>query len=172
MRRLTSIIALAALCSVAFAPAALAAKPVVIDLPPVEFDDPFVCGGDPVIHVAYEGTFRLSLFFDQEGTLVRDAIVGGGRISVTFSSATSGRSLSGMSPAPFRTTYNADGSVARLTASGLNAAITIPGEGVVLLDTGSITWTGGFGGAVEGAAGPHDWFIGADTSAFCEYLAG
>jgi hypothetical protein len=172
MRRLASILAITSLLVLAAAPAVLAAKPVVIDLPGIEYDDPLVCGGDPLVHVAYGGTFRLVLFFDQAGNLVRDAIEGGGPITVTFSADGSDRTLTGMSPAPFRTTYNADGSIATLTANGLNAAITIPGEGVVLLDTGSIMWAGGFGGPVEASGGPHDWFLGAETTAFCDYLAG
>jgi hypothetical protein len=172
MRTLVSTVTLSSLLCFGFASVALAGRPDVINLPPVEFDDPYICGGDPVLHVAYTGTFKLTMFFDNTGTLVRDAIEGGGRITVTFSDPESGRSLTGSSPAPFRTTYNADGSVGQLRADGLNAAITIPGEGVVLLDTGSLTWDGGFGGPVLAERGPHGWFASAGTSAFCAYFQG
>jgi hypothetical protein len=170
MRKLVATATLLSLLCFGLASAALAGKPEVINLPPIEYDDPFVCGGDPVLHVSYTGTFKLTLFTDNAGNLVRDAIVGGGRITVTFSDPGSGRSLSGSSPAPFRTTYNADGSVAQLRTDGLNAAITIPGEGVVLVDTGSLTWDGGFGGPVLAEHGPHDWFGSGDASAFCDYF--
>jgi hypothetical protein len=168
MRKLMSISA-AVVLGLSYASTALAAPPTVILLPPVSFDDPFLCSGDPVIHVEYSGTFRLSLYTDRNGNLIRDAITGQGSITVTFSAA--GKSLTSESPAPFRTTYASDGSVDTLTASGLNAAVTIPGSGVVLLDTGSITWAGGFGGSLVGSAGPHVWFLGGDTSAFCAYFA-
>jgi hypothetical protein len=169
MRRLASIFAVSSLLLLVAAPTVAAAKPVVIDLTPVAFDDPFICAGDPVILVSYTGSFKLTLFYDNAGHLLRDAIEGGGRITVTFSA--NGRSLTGASPAPFRTTDNADGSVTKLRADGLNTAITIPGQGVVLLDTGSLSWAGGFGGPVLAAAGPHEWFVGGDTSAFCAYFA-
>jgi len=171
MRRLTSISALAAIATLALAPSALAAKPVVLDLPPIIYDDPFVCGGDPVVHVEYTATLRLALTFDGDGNLLRDVIRPAGPVIVTFSVDGSDRTLSGMSPAPFRTIYNPDGSVATLTGNGLNVAITLPGQGVVLHDAGSITWTGGFGGALEGSAGHHDWYLAGDTQAFCDYLS-
>jgi hypothetical protein len=169
MRKIARTFAMAALLSLSAASTAFAARPTVIDLPPISFDDPYLCGGDPVLHVEYGGTFKLTLFYDNDGNLIRDAIVGGGRITVTFSA--NGKSLSGASPAPFRTAYNADGSIATLTANGLNASITVPGEGVVLLDTGTIVWEGGFLGPLDFAAGPHEWFVGGDLSAFCAYFA-
>lgn len=172
MRKLVSTVTLSSLPCFGLASAALAAQPQVINLPPVEFDDPYICGGDPVLHVAYTGTFKLTLFFDNAGNLVRDAIGGGGRITVTFSDPQSGRSLTGSSPAPFRTTYNADGSVAQVSTDGLNAAITIAGAGIVLLDAGSLTWDGGFGGPVLAEHGPHGWFGSGDASAFCAYFQG
>ncbi len=56
--------------------------------------------------------------------------------------------------------------------NGLNAAITVPGTGVVLLDTGSITWAGGFQGPVLAESGPHGWLGSDDRQAFCDYFAG
>jgi hypothetical protein len=168
MRKLPVVLGLAAVLCLGVAPTAFAAKPVVVNLPPVQFEDPYICGGDPVILVTYTGTFKLTLFYENDGNLIRDAIEGG-RITVTFSA--NGTSLTGASPAPFRTTYNSDGSIATLTANGLNAAITIPGGGVVFLDTGTIVWDGGFGGPVLVDDGPHDWFVGGDTTEFCDYFA-
>ena len=77
-----------------------------------------------------------------------------------------------MSPAVFRTEYDADGSVVSLTVNGLNAAIAVPGSGIVLLDTGTITWAGGFQGPLLEDHGSHSWLGPDDASAFCGYFAG
>lgn len=171
MRRITAIIGLSMLLVAASAPAVQAAKPVVIELPPIIYDDPFVCGGDPVVHVTYSGTLRLTLWFDAAGNLVRDAVTPGGMVTVAFSSDATDRTLTSLSPAPFRTTYNADGSIDTLTANGLNAIIAFPGDGVVLLDTGALTWAGGFGGELVASGGSHEWHVGGDVAAFCDYLS-
>jgi hypothetical protein len=168
MRKLGTAVMAAVLLSLGTFATASAGAPTVVYLPPVSFDDPYVCGGDPVIHVAYSGAFRLAVYSDRNGNLVRDAITPGGQVTVTFSA--NGTSLTSSSPAPFRTTYNADGAVAQVTAVGLNAAIRIPGAGTVLLDAGAVVWDLAFGGNVASAAGPHEWFIGGDSSAFCAYF--
>ena len=80
-----------------------------------------------------------------------------------------GRELSGAAPAVFRTTYNLDGTIASLTATGLNAAITLPGQGRILLDTGRIAWEGGFLGPTLFEAGPHGWMGSDEHEAFCAY---
>jgi hypothetical protein len=165
------MVALSSLLCLAVAPTAFASQPVVVYLPPIIYDDPWVCGGDPVIHVIYDTDTKLTMTFDQDGNLIRDTLTGGGKIFVTFSSDVSDRTLSGPSPAPFRTAYNADGSISTLQATGLNVAITIPGQGVVLLDAGVLTWDGGFGGSVDGSGGHHNWYLGGDTEAFCDYLS-
>ena len=172
MRKLASALILASAAIVAATTAAIAAPPVVVDLPPIEYDDPFVCAGDPVVHVAYNSNLKLTLFFGRDGNLTRDVIGPAGQVTVTFTNPDSGRSLSGQSPAPFRTTYNPDGSVDTLTANGLNIAITLPGEGVVLHDAGKLTWAGGFGGEIVASGGQHAWYVGGDASAFCAYLRG
>ena len=148
---------------------AAAAAPTRITIPPVEYDDPFVCGGDPVIHVTYTTPFKLVIWTDADGNLIRDAIFAP-RSRVTLTDVATGRSLSGISPAVFRTTYAPEGSVERLTVTGLNAAIAVPGQGVVLLDTGKITWSGGFQGPVVFEGGPHGWLGSDDNAAFCAYF--
>ena len=160
-----------AVLALAVAAPVAAGAPDRVTIPSVEFDDPFVCGGDPVIHVSYTTPFRLVTWYDRDGHMVRDATFAP-RTRVVLTDQTTGRSLSGSSPAVFRTVYAADGSIISLTVTGLNAAITVPGSGVVLLDTGSITWAGGFQGPVLAEHGPHAWQGSGDSSAFCAYFAG
>ena len=45
-----------------------------MEIPSVEYDDPFVCGADPVIHVTYTTPFRLATWTDSDGNVLRDAI--------------------------------------------------------------------------------------------------
>jgi hypothetical protein len=168
MRSFVSILASAVLLLVV-AGSAAAAAPIRVTIPSVDYDDPFVCGGDPVIHVTYDTTFKLVMWTDADGNVTRDAIFAPAT-RVTLTDESTGRSLSGSSPAVFRTTYAADGSIETLRVSGLNAAITIPGAGVVLLDTGSITWTDGFQGPVLAESGPHGWLGSDDHTAFCAYF--
>jgi hypothetical protein len=148
---------------------ALAAPPTSVDIPPIVYDDPFVCDGDPVIHVTYTTSFRLVTWTDRDGTLLRDAIFAP-RTRVVLTDAATGKSLSGISPAVFRTSYNPDGSIVSLTVTGLNAAITLPGQGVILLDTGMIAWEGGFLGPTLAEGGPHAWMGSDDREAFCAYF--
>jgi len=147
---------------------ALASAPTSVEIPSVEFDDPFVCGADPVIHVSYTAPFRLVTWVDRDGTVLRDATFAL-RSRVVLTDTATGKSLSGISPAIFRTAYNADGSIASLTVTGLNAAITLPGQGRILLDTGRIVWEGGFMGPTLFEAGPHEWMGSDDREAFCAY---
>ena len=168
MRALSSLLAGVALASVV-AGSAAAAAPTRLTIPGIAFDDPFVCGGDPVIHVSYTASFRVVTWTDASGTITRDATFAPGS-RVVLSDPVTGRSLSGISPAVFRTTFAPDGSIERLTVTGLNAAITIPGTGAVLLDTGRISWSGGFLGPVEAESGPHGWFGSADHEAFCDWF--
>jgi hypothetical protein len=168
MRSVVSILASIALLLVA-AGSVSAGAPTRLTVPSVEYDDPFVCAGDPVIHVSFNTPFKLVIWTDADGNVVRDAIFAPGT-SVTLSDEATGRSLSGTSPAIFRTTYASDGAIENLTVTGLSAAIAIPGQGVVLLDTGYIAWSGGFQGSILADRGPHGWLGTDGAEAFCDYF--
>ena len=168
MRSVVSILASIALLLVA-AGSVAAGAPTRLTVPSVEYDDPFVCAGDPLIHVSYTTAFKLVTWTDADGTVVRDAIFAPGT-RVILSDEASGRSLSGSSPAVFRTTYASDGSIEKLTVTGLSAAIAIPGQGVVLLDTGYLVWSGGFLGPTLADRGPHGWLGSDGAEAFCDYF--
>lgn len=84
-----------------------------------------------------------------------------------------GRTLSSAGPAVAHITYNGDGSVAQTKVTGLLAAFTVPGHGVILLDAGDIVFAGGFPFApVIIAHGQFDFFVEEDFEAFCAYFAG
>jgi hypothetical protein len=169
MRSTIRALTAGALLAIATATTGSAASPTIIPIPPVDYLDPFVCDADPVIHVTYTGPFRLTLFKDAAGNVTRDAITAPG-VRVVLTDEATGRSLSGASPAVFRTTYDASGSIDRLTVNGLNAAITVPGHGLVLLDTGRIVWALGFQGPVLQERGPHAWLGSGDAEAFCGWF--
>ena len=163
------IASLATMALVLSAVGTAAAGTIRIPIPAVEYDDPFVCDGSPVIHVSYSAPFKLVMWTDADGNIVRDATFAP-RSRVILTDVETGRSLSGISPAVFRTTYADDGSVLALRVTGLDAAITIPGQGRVLLETGVIEWSGGFLGPVLAEHGPHGWFGSDDHEAFCNYF--
>jgi hypothetical protein len=84
-----------------------------------------------------------------------------------------GRTLSSAGPAVLHITYNADGSIAQTKVTGLLAAYTVPGHGVILLDAGHIVLGGAFPFApVIEWHGPFDFFVEGDVEAFCAYFAG
>lgn len=85
-----------------------------------------------------------------------------------------GKTLSSRGPAVLMITYNADGSIAQTKVAGLLIAVTVPGHGVILLDTGYIVFAGEFRASpVILERGPHQFLGGeADVTAFCGYFAG
>jgi hypothetical protein len=84
------------------------------------------------------------------------------------------KTLSTAGPAVLHITYNADGSIAQTVVTGLIGALTVPGHGVILLDTGYIVFAGEFAvSPVILAKGPHEFFgPEADFEAFCAYFEG
>ena len=91
---------------------------------------------------------------------------------VSFSA--NGKTLSTAGPAVLHITYNADGSIAQTVVTGLIGSLTVPGHGVILLDTGYIVFAGEFAASpVIDAKGPHEFFGSeADFEAFCAYFEG
>ena len=89
---------------------------------------------------------------------------------VSFSA--NGKTLSTAGPAVEHITYNPDGSIAQTVVTGLLGALTVPGYGVILLDTGYLVFAGEFAASpVILAKGPHELFgPEADFEAFCAYF--
>jgi hypothetical protein len=105
--------------------------------PPARFvdriNDTFVdrsCGFPVTVHL--EGTSTFTAFFDADGTFVRSlGTYPGLRISFTAN----GKTLSSPAPAIDIDTFNEDGTVDVFIA-GLLAHLSIPGQGIVAIDTG------------------------------------
>lgn len=171
MRRFIGALGLAAVIAAGSVPAVAAVQPVVIELPVLAYYDPFVCDADPIIHVSYDNPFRLTLFVDRSGSLVRD-VISGSSLTITFRDPGTGRSLASSSPAPFTTTYDADGMVDEVVIRGLSTALRVPGEGLLLLDTGRIVFDGGFalGDVPTLERGPHAYFGTDDRATFCAWF--
>ena len=92
--------------------------------------------------------------------------------NTTISWAGNGKTLSSRGPAVLIITYNTDGSIAQTKVVGLLIAVTLPGQGVILLQAGNIVFAGEFGSSpVLLAHGPNQFFGDGDLSAFCGYFA-
>jgi hypothetical protein len=168
MRKLAVFLCLSAL-SLVFASAARAVPPLIEPIPFPDFVDTSTCSFAIAVH--FEGTVTAHIFFDKTGTVVKEIDIFG-NFTVTFTDTRlGGKSLSTKGPAPGITTFNPDGSTDTATIVGLNAAIAIPGEGLVLLDAGRIVFEGGIGGPIRFENGPHQIFGTGDHSKFCAALA-
>jgi hypothetical protein len=163
MRRrfLQVLLALAlAVCSLAFASPASAAPP---DIEPFHFEgtDPFTsCDGfDIIVNFEVDGLY--TAFFDQQGNLVREQIHvrGTGELVNTVT----GKTETGSSPVTVIVDYRRGTE----TTVGLIFHNNIPGEGIVALSAGRITFNLDTGEVVfEG--GPHPEF---DEIDWCSMLA-
>jgi hypothetical protein len=67
-----------------------------------------------------------------------------------------------------------DGSIAQTKVVGLLVAVTIPGQGVIALQTGYLIVAGAFNGSASQVVlshGPNDFFSEGGLTAFCAYFA-
>ena len=118
------------------------------------------------------GSVRDTLFFDQNGTLVREYISPQfeGALTVRWTNQATGISLKSHEASSLMIYYNPDGSFQKLMNQGLTFMVTVPGAGQLLLvDVGRIVIQRGQGITFE--EGVHQELIG-DTAAFCAYLSG
>jgi len=117
------------------------------------------------------GTVRDTLYFDQNGMVIREFISPQfqGALTVTWTNPETGKSLSSYEASSLIIYYNPDGSFHKLMNQGLTFMVTVPGMGQPLLaDVGRIMIERGQGITFE--AGVHQELNG-DTAAFCDYLA-
>jgi hypothetical protein len=118
------------------------------------------------------GAIRDTLFFDQNGVVVREYISPQfqGALTVTWTNPQTGISLESHEASAMIIYYNPDGSFQKLMNQGLTFMVTVPGAGEpILVDVGRIVIQRGKGITFE--AGSHEELYG-ETAAFCEYLAG
>jgi hypothetical protein len=117
------------------------------------------------------GTVRDTLYFDQNGMVIREFISPQfqGALTVTWTNPEAGKSLSSYEASSLIIYYNPDGSFQKLMNQGLTFMVIVPGVGQPLLaDVGRIMIERGQGITFE--AGVHQELNG-DTAAFCHYLA-
>jgi hypothetical protein len=166
VKRLARALALIVVSSVSLAAASAAtAVPPVIEFGVfTAFTDTALCGFP--IEVSFSGTVRTTTHLNQQGDPVR--------IVQTFPNFTvtvthGDKTLSTKAPAVGTVSFNPDGSVDTLTFVGMNAAVTLPGQGHIWLDAGRIVFDAD--GNIVSESGPHQVFGTGDTSAFCAYMA-
>jgi hypothetical protein len=132
----------------------------------VEVDDTFPSGlcTDVDVQQTLQGTVRIITQNPHKEIQVFPTF------TVTFSA--NGKTLSTAGPADTHVTYNPDGTIAQSVLTGLLGALTVPGYGVILLDTGYIVFAGEFAASpVILERGPHEFFgPEADFEAFCAYF--
>jgi hypothetical protein len=134
------------------------------------FINDFDCAFPLVEHVL--GTYRDTLFFDQNGNLIREYLSPQfqGALNITWTNPVNGKSLASHEASSIMVYYNLDGSFQKLANQGLTFMVTVPGAGApLLMDVGRIVIERGKG--ITFYSGTHQELIG-DTAAFCDYLAG
>jgi hypothetical protein len=163
MRRLWSSLALVA----TFAAMALWAQPAAASTQVrtvIRIDDTAVeseiCSFDLTVH--YLGSVTVTDFYDNTGFLYK-TIAKGRPGPFTVTATANGITLTQQNVSfSEQFTYNADGSVKTITDNGPYNKFTVPGGGVVWLDTGHIVLDGEFN--ILFVAGPRQ---NGDFDAFC-----
>lgn len=140
----------------------------------IRVDDTFIndfdCAFPLVEHVS--GAYRDTLFFDQNGSLIREYLSPQfqGMLAVTWTNPENSKTLSSHEASTIIVYYNPDGSFQKLMNQGLTFMLTVPGAGQpLLMDVGRIVIERGKG--INFEAGVHQELNG-DTAVFCNYLAG
>jgi hypothetical protein len=125
-----------------------------------EFDLP--CGTF-TIHVSYAGWIRTTTSFDQSGTPVELRIQL--NLQGTVTNLQTGKTVSDYE-SPIVVIDLATGD---FTVNGTSAHVTAPGEGIIIQDTGKITYDAE--GHVTFEAGPHDQGDQGSLEAYCSALS-
>ena len=134
-----------------------------------DFGDATDACGFP-IDLRIDGSFKVTEFFDNSGTLFRQIVNNfGGPFTLTAINPANGKSTTTQSQTVVAITkFNPDGSVASSTSSGLIYNFVVPGLGTILHSTGHVVFDSNFEVVFE--AGPHAFDQG-NTAAFCGYMA-
>jgi hypothetical protein len=148
------------LCAVALAmvPTTAAAAPperTVITVDDTDFavKSSGICGFDILLHT--KGTIRITDYVDRDGTPTRSLVTYPG-LTYTFINASTGESVTSVSPDPEHYSWNADGSFT-MVVTGLIMHWVVPGEGVLGADAGRLVVTVAADGTVtEEETGHHE----------------
>jgi hypothetical protein len=118
------------------------------------------------IRVHEFGSYKVTDFYDGDGTLYKETISSGGGGIFTITDSAKGTTLTmQMQSARVEVDFNPDGSVDKTTTDGLAFRFTSAGDGVVLLDTGRLVTSAE--GDVIWSAGPHQFRVDGDVATFC-----
>jgi hypothetical protein len=165
MRRVTLVLAVAAIMAVMAASSAAAAPPEIEgpfhDEGTVVFADQSACGDFQILD-RYVFDFTFTTFFDKDGNPVRaiEQVYG----TDTFINSVTGKEIA----APFHNTVHIDLTTGFGSLTGVVYRATVPGAGVVFLDAGRIVSNQDFS-VVTFQAGPHQFFDG-DLDGLCAAL--
>jgi hypothetical protein len=110
------------------------------------------------------GPYKYADQYDNDGNLYREIVTAGGG-SYHISATANGTTLTTEASYQLIYDYNPDGSTATIRQDGLHLGFTIPGEGLVLFDTGRIVFDAETG-EITFAGGPHMLRDG-DVEKFC-----
>jgi len=168
MRRVSTLLAAfsaALICAIVIAAPASANKVVRTTFGVHEaYTDTFECSFPLRVHL--NGTFKNIDYYGRNGVLYRSTATpgAGGPFTVTYTAK--GTTLRQQSEAfSAVVTYNADGSVRTYTQRGPYDRFTVPGSGVVLLDTGIAIFSEP-DETLLFSGGPHQ-AVNGDFGAFC-----
>jgi hypothetical protein len=116
------------------------------------------------------GQYKVADYYDGDGVLFR-SIETSGHGRYLISATASGMTLTGVVSAQIILTWSPEGDLLRVRSDGLYVGFTVPGSGIVYLDTGRIDFDGeGLGeGEILFEAGPHQLWHG-DVEKFCAAL--
>jgi hypothetical protein len=167
MLRVTKLFATVAstiVCVALLAPPAVANTQVkTVNHVDFRYVDPGICPFDIRVHL--EGYFKSVDYYDNSGFLYKtiNTVGGGGPFTVT--NTAHGTTLTQQSEAFSEViTYNRDGTWT-YTRRGAYTKLTVPGGGVVLLDTGIASWSEPDEDLLF-AGGPHQ-AVDGDFDAYC-----
>jgi hypothetical protein len=119
--------------------------------------------GFPITYVE-NGTYKVTTFYNSQGTPVRTILANQRRYVATATA--NGKTLLTNYPLVIRTSFEDN----TRTELGLLSAYHVPGEGLILINTGRLVLDRATGDAVF-SAGPHD-VVEGNASDFCAYFAG
>ena len=140
---------------------AIAPTKVVTTQIDLTFDDSDICGF-PITFVE-NGTYKTTTFYDSQETALRSVITNQRRYVATASA--NGKTLLTNYPLVIRTSFEDN----TRTERGLFSAYHVPGEGLILINTGLLVIDRATGDVIF-SAGPHD-IVEGNVSAFCDYFA-
>jgi hypothetical protein len=168
MSRVTKLLVLAMTSMIGFAlsaqPAAANTQVKTANYVDFTYVDTEVCPFNVTVHL--DGFYKSVDYYDNSGFLYKTINTVGGGGPFTITNTAHGTTLTQQSEAFSEViTYNRDGSAKTYSRRGLYSKITVPGEGVVLLDSGTATWDEPEENVLF-IAGPHQ-SVNGDFEAFC-----